>query len=367
MSIQELYIDKDVADTSEVRSISNRLNLPGEIVENAQVVYDKISAAADPVRKGKEILFLTRNRGAFIKKCPGTRSYTCCGYEILHIGTFCHMDCTYCILQSYFHPPMLQYFVNHNDLFEELGRIATDSAIHRIGTGEFTDSLIWELWTDLSNRLVPAFAAQKHAILELKTKTTAIERLEQLSHNRKIITAWSINTLRVIAEEEQRTASLTARLKAAAKCESWGYPVAFHFDPILIYEGCETDYEHVVEQIFSYVSPDNIAWISLGTFRFMPALKPLIQKRFPTSKIIYGEFITGLDGKMRYFKPLRIEIYQKIIARIRQCAPQVLIYFCMEDDEVWQKSLGFVASERGGLARMLDEQAIKQCNLTNTL
>jgi spore photoproduct lyase len=367
MSIQELYIDRDVADASDVHSISNRLNLPGQIVKNAQEVYDKISAAADPIRKGKEILFLTRNRGAFIKKCPGTRSYTCCGYEILHIGTFCHMDCTYCILQSYFHPPMLQYFVNHNDLFEELGRIFTDKRIHRIGTGEFTDSLIWELWTDLSNRLVPAFAAQKHAILELKTKTTDIERLEQLSHNRKIITAWSINTLRVIAQEELRTASLTARLKAAAKCETWGYPVAFHFDPILIYDGCEADYEHAVEQIFSYVSSDNIAWISLGTFRFMPALKPLIQKRFPTSKIIYGEFITGLDGKMRYFKPLRIEIYQKIIARIRQCAPQVLIYFCMEDDEVWQKSLGFIASEKGGLARMLDEQAIKQCDLANIL
>ena len=241
--------------------------------------------------------------------------------------------------------------------------IFAENKIRRLGTGDFTDSLIWEMWTDLSKRLVPAFAAQNSAVLELKTKTTAIDRLEQLSHNRKTIMAWSVNTSRIISGEERQTASLSARLKAAAKCESWGYPLAFHFDPIVIYDGCEADYERVVEQIFTYVSPDSIVWISLGTFRFMPALKPLIQKRFPESDIIYGEFITGLDGKMRYFKPLRIEIYQKVIACIRAHAPRTFIYFCMEDDEVWQNTLGYVASERGGLSKLLDEQAIKHCNL----
>lgn len=95
----------------------------------------------------------------------------------------------------------------------------------------------------------------------------------------------------------------------------------------------------------------------------MSALKPIIQKRFAKSSIIYGEFITGLDGKMRYFKPLRIKIYQKIVACIRRYAPRTFIYFCMEDDEVWQKSLGYTASERGGLSQMLDEQAIKHCGL----
>ena len=219
------------------------------------------------------------------------------------------------------------------------------------------------MWTDLSNRLIPAFAAQKSTILELKTKTTAIKRLERLPHNRKTIMAWSVNTPRIIAEEERLTASLGARLNAAAKCESWGYPLAFHFDPIVIYDGCDADYEQVVNQIFTKVSPDSIVWISLGTFRFMPALKTLIQKRFPNSNIIYGEFITGLDGKKRYFKQLRIEIYQKIIACIRAHAPRALIYFCMEDDEVWQKCLGFKASKRGGLSHMLDEQAIKHCDL----
>ncbi|MCK7514504.1 MAG: hypothetical protein MZV70_67825 [Desulfobacterales bacterium] len=65
------------------------------------------------------------------------------------------MDCAYCILQSYFHPPVLQYFVNHDGPERRTGAAASPTGtIHRLGTGEFTDSLIWEPWTDLSAGLV---------------------------------------------------------------------------------------------------------------------------------------------------------------------------------------------------------------------
>jgi spore photoproduct lyase len=199
--------------------------------------------------------------------------------------------------------------------------------------------------------------------LELKTKTTAIADLLQLPHNRKTILAWSVNTPRVIATEERRTASLKARLQAAARAEAHGYPLAFHFDPMVIYEDCEADYRAVVADIFSHVAPHSVVWISIGTFRFMPDLKPILQHRFPGSRILYGEFIPGLDGKMRYFKPLRIRLYQSVIRAIREVAPEVLVYFCMEDDEVWQKSLGFLPAERGSLPQMLDRSAASHCEL----
>ncbi|MBC8392546.1 MAG: DNA photolyase [Deltaproteobacteria bacterium] len=364
MKILKLFIDDQVADTPEVASIRSRLGIQAQVVHDIREVYKAVSSAADPVQIGKEVLFLTRNRGEFVRNCPGTRFYTCCGYKILHIGTYCLMDCSYCILQSYFHPPVLQYFVNRQDLFKELEKLFADHSISRIGTGEFTDSMIWEAWTDLSNLLIPTFAGQSGTVLELKTKTTAIEKLKDLPHNRKTIVAWSLNTERIIRTEERGTASLSARLEAAARCESWGYPVAFHFDPIIVYEGCEAEYRTAVHKLLSRVSPENIVWISLGAFRFMPDLKAIIQRRFPNSKIVYGEFIPGVDAKMRYFKPIRIDIYRKMVSWIREKAPDVTIYFCMEDDEVWWKSLGFIPSERDGLSKMLDESAAFHCALS---
>ncbi len=364
-SILELYIHQRVVDNPQTEAIRVQFdNIPCHIVQDSKAVYQRVlNGSPDTIQQGKKVLFVTENKGAFLKSCPGTRAYTCCGYKILNIGTFCTLDCSYCILQSYFHPPVLQYFVNHDDLFPELDRLNSSPGIHRVGTGEFTDSMIWERWTNLSERLIPHFAKSKNCVLELKTKTTAINRLKSLSHNQKTIMAWSLNTHHVIRHEERSTASLSARLSAAADCESWGYPLAFHFDPMVIYDGCGNDYESVIDTLFSYVDPSSVVWISLGTFRFMPTLKPIIQQRFPKSKIIYGEFITGLDGKMRYFKPLRIALYLAIAKKIAAIAPNVLVYFCMEDDEVWSKSLGYLPKEKGGLETMLDESARKHCGL----
>lgn len=363
LKLKKLFVERRAAHYKEAVLMQERLALQAEIVDDARRVFDYVSSSRDPIQTGKETLYLTRNQGAFLRNCPGTSYYTCCDYEILHIGTFCTMDCSYCILQAYFHPPVLQYFVNHDTLVHELEAVFSEPAIHRIGTGEFTDSLIWEQWTDLSELLVTTFASQSNAILELKTKTVNIDALRHLNHNRKTIMAWSLNTPQVMARDERNTTSLRARLKAAARCQSWGYPLAFHFDPMIIYEGCETDYRRVIEMLFAYVAPENIVWISIGSFRFMPQLKTTIETRFPDSRIVYGEFITGMDGKMRYFKPLRIDLYRKIIADIRLFAPYVPVYFCMEDDEVWQQTMGFVPEKPGGLGRMLDKSAVKHCGL----
>jgi spore photoproduct lyase len=362
--LKKIFIDAHVAAHPETERICRLLDLPAERVDDPASIYQWINRAADPVARGKQVLYLTRNKGGFLKACPGTREYSCCDYQILHVASFCTMDCAYCILQSYFHPPLMQFFVNREDLDAELNGLFLKKEISRVGTGEFTDSLIWERWTDLTDYLVARFAMQDKAVLELKTKTVNVERLKGLDHRRKTILSWSLNTPAVMKSEERGTASLDARLAAAVRCQRWGYPLAFHFDPMIIYKGCETDYQSVVEHLFWRISAENIVWISLGTFRFMPALKPVIARRFPGSKIVYGEFVTGLDNKMRYFKPLRIDLYRQMVGWIRDLAPNVTVYFCMEDDEVWEKTMGWAPPRQGGLGRMLDKSAIRICDLT---
>ena len=364
MKISRLFVNGYSADYPLVRSFADKLNLDPAQVEDSDTLLRDINDGDDPWQLGKQALLLTRNKGTFLKSCPGTRDYTCCGYKTLYIGSYCTMDCSYCILQSYFHPPLLRYFLNHADLFAELEANLNNSCIQRIGTGEYTDSLIWEQWSDLTVNLVGWFGRQQSAVLELKTKTTAINHLKDLGHNRKTILSWSLNTPSVIASEERGTATLHSRLRAAAACQKWGYPLAFHFDPMVIYPGWEEDYHQVLEQLFASVSTDNIVWISLGTMRFMPQLKAIIEKRFAHSTIVYGEFVPGLDGKMRYFKPLRTQMYQKMVQWIREMAPGTRAYLCMEDEQVWRQSFGFSPDSRGGLSAMLDASARQYCDLS---
>jgi spore photoproduct lyase len=363
MNIQQLFVMDTIVDDPVTQQFVRRLGLSPSIVRDADEVYDRIKKDNDPCLAGKKTLLLTRNQGPFLRRCPGTRDYICCEYNILNFGQYCTMDCAYCILQSYFHPPLLRFFVNHQELWEELEQAFRQGRRMRVGTGEFTDSLIWEPWSDLNTQMVERFGIQNKSVLELKTKTTAIDSFKRLNHNRKTILSWSLNTPSVIAQHEKGTASLKARLRAAAQCESWGYPLAFHFDPIVLYPGCEQEYEQVIQSLFEHVSPANIVWISMGTFRFMPALHATVQERFPRSQLFCGEFIPGLDGKMRYFKPLRINMYRRMTESLAKRAPDTTVYLCMEDEQVWIQSFGFQPADKGGLPAMLDQSAVRLCGL----
>lgn len=367
MKIKTLFIDQAVTMDDDIQYILSKVNLPAQKVQTPTQVYEYINKATDPIQCGKETLFVTNNKGAVTKECPGTCHYTCCDYTILHTGTFCTMDCSYCILQAYFHPPVLQYFAGFSTISESLKQVFSQQKIYRIGTGEYTDSLIWEKISQLPEKLVLQFAKQNRSVLELKTKTVNIDSLLELDHGQKTILSWSLNTPEIIKSEEKGTASLTSRLKAAQKAQAKGYQVAFHFDPIVIYPGADLAYKKVIKKIFEYINPDNIVWISLGTFRYMPALKSIIENRFSDSTICYGEFIQGLDNKMRYFKPLRINIYQAVISAIKAVAPNLMVYFCMEDQDVWEKCLGYFPKKEEELGYLLDKSAAKHCYLDSSL
>lgn len=362
-----VFIDRDLDLTPEIEYVISKVKPSPETVADSRPVYDLINQADDPVGFAKKVLYITTNKGALIRRCPGTSHYTCCDYTILHCGTFCSMECAYCILQAYFHPPVLQYFAGFDQYTAVLNPIFRGDTILRIGTGEYTDSLIWEPVSLMPKFLVERFATQDRAVLELKTKTVNIDSLLDLEHNQKTILSWSVNTPEMIASQERGTTTLSTRLKAAAKAVSKGFRTAFHFDPIFLYPGCENAYEKVIEAIFDHVSPKDVVWISIGTFRFMPHLKSIIERRFPDSTIPYGEFITGLDNKMRYFKPLRISMYKRLAAVFRQIAPDVTVYFCMEDEEVWMKTFGFFPGQPKALAHMLDRAAADRCGLDSRL
>ena len=79
--------------------------------------------------------------------------------------------------------------------------------------------------------------------------------------------------------------------------------------------------------------------------------------------MVYGEFVPGMDGKSRYLKQIRIEIYKGVLSAIRERSSDVTVYFCMESEDVWKKVFGFTTEEYGGLPHILDESAIKICQL----
>jgi spore photoproduct lyase len=363
MYLRSIYVEKSCGDDPYVAEIVERAGLGSTLISEKDMRSLLDGEYPATLNEGKKTLLLCRNYGEFLKDCPGTRGYRCCDYRVINVGLGCPMDCVYCILQAYLNNPYLSFFINVEDLFAELRKKLDrfDGRVMRIGTGEFTDSMALDRITGMSRRLVEFFGKQKKGVLELKTKSAYVDNLEGLKHGNRTIVAWSLNSEYIVRSQEIRAASIDQRLQAASQCLEWGYDCAFHFDPIIAYPGWEDGYHEVVSTLFEKIPADRIRWISLGAFRYLPALKKIAAERFPQSQIFHHEFIEGMDDKIRYFRFLRVKLYKKIYHEIRnRCDPRTCIYFCMESDEVWRDVMGYTPEEKGGIPAMLDRTVLRR-------
>ena len=168
----------------------------------------------------------------------------------------------------------------------------------------------------------------------MKTKSDRIGTVLEQAGSANIVVSWSLNPPGIVAAEELGAASLRRRLEAAGRVREKGFSLAFHFDPIIHYEGWEGEYEALVDDLYGSLEPP-FAWISLGTLRSNKDLKGIVEARFPESRIFYGELFLGEDKKLRYPKFLRKEIYRKMKGWIRSHDTGTPVYLCMEEAEVW--------------------------------
>lgn len=340
---EKIYIDRKVLGSPLVdRIIKNAEKIPAEIVNCVPDMLKETCSSKDPVAKGKKNLLLTFQKGEFIKPCPCTPGYIGCNYFIINAELNCPLDCSYCILQHYLTNPFITVSVNREDLWAQADAFLDKHKKRgiRIGTGELGDSLALDHLTENSREMMAYFRTKKNVLFEFKTKTENIEHILSSKPFENIIISWSLNSSAMAETEEKGAPSIDRRIQAARLVAERGFRVGFHFDPIIIHPHWKEGYAAVIEALLASVHPARIAWISLGSLRFSAKLKPIIQKRFPESRIILEEMVRGKDGKFRYFKPLRAELVRTVTDFIRKSGGErIPLYLCMESREIWEKGL----------------------------
>jgi spore photoproduct lyase len=338
----KIFIELAVKDETFSQNVLNNLKgVPYEYIEDAETFEKEHQASGTTLTQGKKILLLKKFKGQFIKPCPGMGDYICCNYWIINTGYNCNLECSYCILQAYLNTPIMTLHANVSDLIREIQeKSASIEGPIRIGTGEFSDSLSLDDITGLSQLLIPPFLEKKNIFLEMKTKSNFIQNLLNYDGQKRITISFSLSTDYIQKAEEHLTASLLERLEAAKRLTENNYLVAFHFDPLIHYEGWQEDYAKTIKQVFETIPEKSIHMISMGSLRFLPHLKDVILSRFPKTKIMSGEFIRESDGKMRYFRKIRESMYTEIRKQIKQYSSRPNLYMCMENENVWEKIFG---------------------------
>ncbi len=339
-SIEHIYVDTDVRNSLKTKTILRALsNIPKTFINDKSRFLKTLLTF--PLNKGKKTLWLTRFKGDFLKPCPATKTeYFCCRYWTINVATHCPLDCSYCILQNYLNVPVITVYMNTKKISKEISAKSKENPLRlfRMGTGELSDSLALDPITHINEEMIRPLK-QKNILLEIKTKTDFIDHLPAISQ-KNVILSWSLNPQKFISSQEFRGASLENRLQAALAAIKKGYGTGFHFDPLLLLPNWEKSYTELIEKLCSRLPEEKVFWISLGSLRFPPNLKKIIDDRFPKSLITTADFIKGMDGKTRYFRPQRVALYKHVYESIRKKWKNVFIYFCMENPTVWKDVMG---------------------------
>jgi len=349
MNIKQNYkkaiIEHD--QNQEINATLSKLGIP----------YNKESSPRiQHYRDGKKVLKITEKKGEKMDTCATiSHDYICCNVKVIKSVSNCPFDCSYCFLQNYLNDGTTQVVGDTPALMKEVNEKIAEQPwrLFRIGTWELGDSLALESLTHQAKQLIDAFSNLDNAILELKTKSSEVDTILDCNHKGKTVVSWSLNTDFIIRTQEHKTASLDKRLEAIQKVVKSGYLVGLHFDPVIYYPEWKEDYTDLIARLFKVVPPQQIAWISLGSLRFNPEMKTKMEENFPAQLLTAEEMVLGPDGKVRYVKPLRMEMYEHIYSLLCDACnaesldplqtPQLntpLFYFCMERWDVWDSLIG---------------------------
>lgn len=244
-------------------------------------------------------LILAVNRGRlFYPGAPVCQSfgeehflYTSCVMNCLY-------DCDYCYLQGMYPSGNIVVFVNLEDYFEELTRLLSRHPVY----------LCCSYDSDLAalNGIFPhaeafcRYAAEHPELrLELRTKCAPLPLIRKLPPAKNVILAFTLSPQELITRYEHYTPSLKARLAAAKEAAGRGFSLRLCFDPLLDVPEADRLYPEMIEQVFSVLSPEEIADISLGVFRLSASYLKQLRRAKPSCALSFYPYELT-DGVCHY-------------------------------------------------------------------
>lgn len=326
-----VYIERHVKDYPLTKKIISRLPMvPLEFVDDYRTIGE---GKPLPIRalEDKDSLALAEKKGEVLKKVGRMES----GQYYLFHEIDCKYDCEYCYLQYYFQTKVPVIFVNRDEILSKIEEVLNSHPNPYFHVGEVCDALAFDPLTDFSLEISDLFSRYQNGVIEFRTKSTNVANLLLSDcQRRNLIPSWTLSPERVVSAVEHKTPSLKERLDAARMCQDAGYEVGVRLDPVIMYGGWEEDYRGLVEQVFIRLDPRRIDYISLGTIKLHKLLVDAVRSRFPESPTVTAELFPSVDGKYRYLKFQRVDVYRKMVSWIRGFDASIAIDLSIETDEV---------------------------------
>lgn len=281
--------------------------------------------------------------------CPVASEKTvCCNLRTIDAVENCVFGCSYCTVQTFYGRDV----VFDADFAAKLRAIPIDpDRFYHFGTGQASDSLAFGNREGVLDALCEFAADHPNILLELKTKSDNTRYFMKTDVPANIVCSWSLNTPAVIRNEEHFTASLERRLDAARRVADRGGKVAFHFHPMVYYEGWDADYNSTIAALTATFDPDEVLFVSAGSVTLIkPVLKKIRELGNPT-KMTQIDFVTDPHGKLTYPDDVKIAMFRLWHESLAPWRGRVFTYLCMEKADIWRSVFGRVYGSNTGFER----------------
>lgn len=328
-----VLIEKDVLDNSFAQNIISNIKYKELIeIDNYDDYFGKYKKKY--LLKQKNInLFIARKKGQLIKETPP--AYGLDGEKhFYYIHQYnCIYECDYCYLQGYFHSPDIVMFVNHDEIINEMQKkMDEDNTNQRIWfhAGEFSDSLALSNITNEFSLYYDFLIKNPNSLIELRTKSVNTKAL--LGPMNNLFLTYSLSPSEKIKKHDIKTPGLKHRLLKIKELYSEGYKIGIHLDPIIYEENFEDIYQTFLAQLNEAIPIQKIEYISIGVVRFTPDVYREVKNNYPDSEIHQQELVKADNNLVRYNKPMRMWILNKVKEIIlRYNIDEEKVYLCMED------------------------------------
>jgi DNA repair photolyase len=313
-----------------------------EVVEAFGTPHNRVNLGeTDPLQlheRGKRTLVLGEHHSAVRFSDEGGNA--CPNYWHFSPYGFCPYGCHYCYLAGtpgVWFSPTVKIFLNLAEILAEVARTATRLA-HPTAfyLGKLQDGLALEPLSGYARTMVPFFARHPYARMVVLTKSAEVENLLGLGHAGRTILSWTVNAPEVVGHSERNTPDVMARLEAMRRCAAAGYPVRAVVMPIIPVADWQAIYGRLMTTLLESVP---LSRITLGSICSYPQALRLMELRLGKQNAISTFLGAGPaksdDGRMRFSRSTREDVYRHLVECIRRHHPDLEIGLCLEDEAMF--------------------------------
>ncbi|MGD0384481.1 MAG: radical SAM protein [Thermoguttaceae bacterium] len=322
------------------------------VVEAFSTPHNRVDLGeTDPLRlheRGKKTLVLSEHLSAVRFSDEGDNA--CPNYWHFSPYGFCPYGCRYCYLagtSGVWFSPTVKIFLNLEEILAQVDRTANQLARPKaFYLGKLQDGLALDPLSGYARTMIPFFARHPYAHMVILTKSADIDNLLNLDHAGRTILSWTVNAPEIVRDFERNSPDVMDRIEAMRRCAQIGYPVRAVVMPIIPIADWQEVYGRFMASLIASVP---LSRITLGSICSYPQAQHLMELKLGKKNVISSQFDRGPnkleDGRLRFSRSTRTEVYRCLIECIRRIRPDLEIGLCLEDEEMFaslglQKSIG---------------------------